>query len=58
VVAWPWRLRHFSGLADWQGRKCIHCQRDIAVPEAAARGICIYCALDRGIAPAVDEPFA
>ena len=56
AVCWPWRLRHCGEAAHTQGAKCIYCGRDVAAPDRR-RAMCIYCALDRGVIPAVDEPF-
>lgn len=41
------------------GARCCWCDREVAVP-AEAKGkyvACIYCGLDRGHVPAIDEPF-
>jgi hypothetical protein len=59
VACWPWRLRS-CGEEPAIGGTCRSCDLDIAVPESR-RGdapICIYCGLDSGLVPAVDEPLA
>lgn len=39
--------------------RCCFCDRDIAVKasEAHLTAACIYCAIDAGLIPAIDEPF-
>ena len=38
--------------------RCCFCDRDIAVKtsEAHLTAACIYCGIDRGLLPAIDEP--
>lgn len=57
VVCWPWHLRDLDPAktaAHPKGARCIHCARDVAMYGQDRRGVCIYCALDRGLTPAID----
>lgn len=58
VACWPWRLRETEGEYPI-GATCADCGRDVALPrELNGRdAVCIYCALDSGLVPAVEiEP--
>jgi hypothetical protein len=56
VPCWPWSLRYLQA-GDIDGGLCRYCRRDVAKPRAASGIIaCLYCAIERGITPAVDEP--
>lgn len=59
----PWGARHALFVCQGNdeplhGATCCFCDRDVAAPEAARgkRVACIYCGMDRGFHPAVDEP--
>lgn len=59
VICWPWHLwRLEESEGHPQGGVCRICRRDVAVPRGApaSAAICIYCGLDRGLTPALDEP--
>jgi hypothetical protein len=55
VACWPWGLEGLSGQAV-QWATCRTCQRDVAQPKASARDVpvCLYCALDSGLLPAIE----
>jgi hypothetical protein len=57
VACWPWGLSWLDG-KPVRFATCRTCKRDVAQPEAAARDvpICLYCALDSGLLPAIDIP--
>jgi len=55
VVCLPWGLRTEEQAV---GASCRPCGRDVALPRAKAGEVamCLYCALDQHIAPAVEVP--
>ena len=55
IVAWPWHLRTLAKKDQQHGGQCCHCRREIAIAKDE-RGICLYCAMDRGLIPLIDEP--
>ncbi len=51
VVCWPWHLR-FQGPDHYAtGKNCFVCNQDVAALKDAARPICLYCGMERGIVP-------
>ena len=57
VVCPPWEVRHIARYPVF-GDVCAFCTRDVAAPTERrfALKVCIYCALDRGLIPAIDAP--
>ena len=55
-VSWPWHLRHTQD-PETGPAQCKFCERDVAKPRESDLAVCIYCALDRKIIIAVDQPF-
>lgn len=62
VTCAPWSLRGMSSCArDGQhpiGAECVDCGRSVAQPRSrpSAAPVCLYCALDCGMLPAVEIP--
>ena len=54
VECWPWSLR-FLAAGSVRGGSCHYCRRDVAVPNGVRLAVCPYCALERGIVPAIDS---
>lgn len=58
----PWHARncHGGGRPD-RGGECRWCKREIAIPDDTpprSTTVCIYCAMDRGVIPAIEIPFS
>jgi hypothetical protein len=55
VVCQTWGLRGFIE-GPVTGGQCNRCSRDVAVPGSVGRRrpVCVYCALDIGLVPAID----
>ena len=58
VACFPWHLRICFDVPV-RAAFCRSCQLDVALPvdRERDRPICIYCAMDSGLIPAVDVPF-
>jgi hypothetical protein len=56
VICDAWEYRASRRRGRWYGDSCCYCRRDIAAPEAKGLFCCPYCALDRGLVPAIDVP--
>lgn len=58
AACFPWRLRTCTE-EPTRAAVCGSCGLDVALPIARERErpVCIYCAMDSGLIPAVDVPF-